>query len=469
MDFDTARRASLLKSAEGDTLAQWLEERCRASEAEISPVPLNELRQWGFHCADGNLVFRHESGRFFSVVGRRIETNFGSRKQWDQAAVLQPEHGLLGMAARINDGVLELLVQAKMEPGCINKVQASPTIQATQSNYSRVHRGKLPTYFEFFSNFSPHRTWLFRSLQVEQTTRFLGKKNFNAFRLVNDAPLESEEFRWCTLRNLKELYLIDNGINMNARSILACLPPLSPSGEVPTAKDIFPNSPPAGELLARLYASLRGNVAANLKHIGETMVWLNEMRARYWIKSLPQSLDALDGWTVEDNEIKSDFFSIMGVRVKANREVAEWDQPLMAQPENGLSVLVGKAIEGVPHFLFQAKCDAGGDPPVHLAPTVSCSVPALRQRIGEAPPFLDYVQSLPPEAFIFNTALSEEGGRFQKCVNHYKILWMEDSNENFREKDVPENYRWIPYETVFELIRHGCLNIESRSLFGFLV
>jgi oxidase EvaA len=39
-----------------------------------------------------------------------------------------------------------------MEPGNINKVQLSPTVQATESNYTRVHGGKAIKYLNFFKN-----------------------------------------------------------------------------------------------------------------------------------------------------------------------------------------------------------------------------------------------------------------------------------------------------------------------------
>ena len=131
----------------------------------------------------------------------------------------------------------------------------------------------------------------------------------------------------------------------------------------------------------------------------------------------------------------------------------------------GFRCLRARSINDEPHFLFQAKCDCGGDPAVHLAPTVSCSIPSRRRGTAEAPPFLDKVMNIPQDDFAFHAVLSEEGGRFERCCNDYRILWDED----FPERDIPENFRWIPYRAVFELVRHGYLNIEARSLFGFLV
>ena len=43
-------------------------------------------------------------------------------------------------------------MQAKIEPGNVNKIQISPTIQATKSNFMQTHGGKAPAYLEYFSD-----------------------------------------------------------------------------------------------------------------------------------------------------------------------------------------------------------------------------------------------------------------------------------------------------------------------------
>lgn len=465
-EWQEARILSLTKGDGAASLVNWLDARRSESTSLVENVPLKSLRRWNLDYVDAQLVLGHDTGRFFSVEGRRVQTNFGFKSQWEQAIILQPERGLLGFIARIRRGVLEFLVQAKMEPGCINSIQASPTIQATRSNYSRIHQGKIPAYYEYFSDMGKGGQWIIRSAQVEQTTRFFAKKNFNALRIISDSSEvpTKEDFRWCTLQDLKGLYLYENQINMNARSILACIPPLVPKMQIPAEK-LMPENQKIGEFLSALYASIAYDEAKQHKDIYDIMIWLEEMQDRYRVDISQVSLDKLENWSLDDSALQSDYFSVVGVHVVANREITEWDQPLIAQKENGISVLIGRTIDGVPHFLFQAKCDVGGDPPVHLAPTVSCSIPSQRQGTDEAPPFLDYVMKLEAGDFIFNVTLSEEGGRFQNCENDYKILW----DENFSGMDIPDNYKWIAFESIFELVRHGCLNIEARSLMGFMV
>ena len=50
---------------------------------------------------------------------------------------MQNEIGILGIIKNIKTN--KYLLQAKVEPGKINKIQISPTVQATRSNYSRIN------------------------------------------------------------------------------------------------------------------------------------------------------------------------------------------------------------------------------------------------------------------------------------------------------------------------------------------
>ena len=57
------------------------------------------------------------------------------------------EIGILGI---IKISKIINILQAKVEPGNINKIQISPTVQATRSNYSRVHGGKTIPFLNYF-------------------------------------------------------------------------------------------------------------------------------------------------------------------------------------------------------------------------------------------------------------------------------------------------------------------------------
>ena len=91
---------------------------------------------------------------FFTVKG------FQRKREKDvileQPVILQNEIGYLGIICKEIDGVLNFLMQAKIEPGNINKIQLSPTIQATKSNFTQKHGGRKPNYLEYFLNAVDH-------------------------------------------------------------------------------------------------------------------------------------------------------------------------------------------------------------------------------------------------------------------------------------------------------------------------
>ena len=127
---------------------RWLHERRRAQRCHVERIPFADLRGWRFEPDSGDLI--HDSGHFFRVQGVRAQCDFPAALRFEQPIVNQPEIGVLGILAKRFDGVLHFLLQAKMEPGNIDLVQLSPTVQATRSNYTRVHGGKRPRYLDFF-------------------------------------------------------------------------------------------------------------------------------------------------------------------------------------------------------------------------------------------------------------------------------------------------------------------------------
>ena len=122
--------------------------RKREIPVRIQKIQFSELDKWSFELETGNL--KHESGKFFSIIGLDVQTNWGPIDHWTQPIIKQPEIGFLGIITKKIDGKLYCLMQAKIEPGNLNYVQLSPTLQATKSNYTQVHKGKKSLYLEYF-------------------------------------------------------------------------------------------------------------------------------------------------------------------------------------------------------------------------------------------------------------------------------------------------------------------------------
>ena len=364
----------------------WLESVRARLEFRVRRIPFGKLRHWSFDPATGNLV--HETGRFFSIEGIAVETNQGAIPSWSQPIINQPETGLLGFIVKEFEGVLHFLTQAKVEPGNINTIQLGPTIQATHSNYTRVHRGEEPPYLEYFVE--PERAEArVDLLQAEQGARFLRKQNRNLIIEVSEDVLVHEDYCWLTLGQLHRLLQRDNCVNMDARSVIACVPLAAP--EPTTAAPVVG----LDGFRARLLGSTRGS-GAPLHPLSAIVDWFTERKrdASLSVSTIP--LAEVEQWDRTDTTIHHRdhrFFEVMAVAVEANsREVASWTQPMVRPQQTGIVALLCRTLGGVLHFLVQAKLEPGNFDVLELAPTVQCITGSYSGVPEEhRPPFLDVV------------------------------------------------------------------------------
>ncbi|MFE7777911.1 NDP-hexose 2,3-dehydratase family protein [Streptomyces sp. NPDC057445] len=453
---DTARR--LLASARVpdspampvDRVPGWLAEQARRGQFQVTPVPFAQLRGWAFDEVSGDL--RHESGRFFAVEGLHVHADALPSRGWKQPIIVQPEVGLLGIVAREIDGVLHFLMQAKMEPGNINMLQLSPTVQATRSNFTGVHKGRGIPFLDLFLERGRARV-LVDVLQSEQADWFLAKRNRNMIVEIDEDIETGEDFRWLTFGQLLRLLLLDNVVNMDTRSILACLPTAGAGC-----------ADPADPVLR----SFHDPDAPALNSAAEIHSWLTGIRALSELnqRRVPLKEVAEDGWLFGDKEIGHDSgrrFKVIGADISAsNREVAAWAQPLIQPQVPGLMALIVKRINGALHALVQARVDVGHLNVAELAPTVHCR-PADHTGPGTEPypPFLADVLAAPGDRLRYDAVQSEEGGRFYHAENRYTIVEVPDA---FCE-DVPEDYAWLTFAQLTELLAHSnYLNVELRTL-----
>lgn len=205
-----------------DFIDSWIAARIHDSRLRSELIPISRIKKWQ-RDQNGNIV--HDSGRFFSIIGIKVRHRMRDVEiEWDQPIIDQPEIGVLGIIAKKINGILHFCLQAKEEPGNINSVQLAPTVQATFSNYSQAHGGKVPLFVDFFLD--PHRERiLFARLQTEDGGRFFYKSNRNMIILAQEPELKElpDDFIWLTLRQIGNLIKRDNLINSCTRSVLSCL------------------------------------------------------------------------------------------------------------------------------------------------------------------------------------------------------------------------------------------------------
>ncbi|MBX7552231.1 NDP-hexose 2,3-dehydratase family protein [Streptomyces sp. NPDC004232] len=419
-------------------LAAWLEDRRHTQPQRVERVPFAELDGWRFERDTGDL--RHASGRFFAVHGLRVRSDFGPVPAWDQPIIDQPEIGILGIAVRDFGGVPHLLMQAKSEPGNVNGMQLSPTVQATKSNYLRVHGGSAVAYLDCFRSPEPGAV-VADVLQSEQGSWFLRKRNRNMIVRVGPQVEAGEDFAWLTLRQVNMLLQQDNVVNMDARTVLSCLPD---------------------------WRADAAAVTGSLHSDTEVRSWITRRRAEHEVSVTPIGLARTEGWrrgphTV--SHVDGRHFSVVAVDVvSGRREVAAWSQPLVEPHGTGIAALFVRRIEGVPHVLLRARAEAGFLSVVELGPTVQCTLENYSHLPRKSwPPYLDELLDRRDKA-VYDVLLSEEGGRFLNAQSHYVIVEVEDETPLESEE-----FRWVSLRQVDELLRHSHnVNVQARTLIAAL-
>ncbi|GAA5080069.1 oxidase EvaA [Thermocatellispora tengchongensis] len=440
--------------AEVDAFRAWFAERARTSAALVRRVPLDSLTGW----QNGADVIRHASGRFFTIEGLDIHVRDRPVPHWRQPIINQPEIGILGILVKEFDGVMHCLMQAKVEPGNSNGLQLSPTVQATRSNYTRVHGGRQVPYLDYFRDLSGSRV-IADVRQSEQGSAFYQKRNRNMIVETTDDVEVLDGFRWMTLGQMHRVLALDDLVNMDARTVMSCLP--------------FATSDPAGReegdgFRAALLRSCDGTSPA-LHRLGEILSWVTDARTRIDVSTSLIPLREVSGWRRTEERISHEtglFFSVIGVDVEATgREVAHWTQPMIEPHGTGLVAFLCRRIDGVLHVLVQAQVEAGYVDVIELAPTVQCTPDNYSCLPADArPPFLDEVLLARPEQIRFTAVLSEEGGRFFHARNRYTIIEVEPDADLAHP-----NYRWVTMAQLADLLRHShYLNVQARSLVACL-
>jgi oxidase EvaA len=439
---------------------EWVQERNREVRVDISRIPFAQLRNWFIDEAVTKL--QHSSGSFFSIEGINVQTNAGPVSEWDQPIINQPEIGYLGIITKEFNGTLYFLLQAKIEPGNVNNVQLSPTLQATKSNYTKVHQGKTPNYLEYFTERGRCEI-LLDQLQSEQGARFWKKRNRNIIiKTTEDIPV-LEDYCWLTLGQVKELMKMDNVVNMDTRTVISGISYGNHSDETVQFYDLINRGEKA--MGPRFLASELN--AGRALHTQDAIIhWFTNLKARYDLLIKPLPLHSVRDWVVEPDCIRHKdhkFFRVIGVHVEiANREVTSWDQPLIEPVQEGICAFVAKEINGILHFLVQAKVESGNFDILEMAPTVQCITGSYRNETSlQNLPYLGYVLDAKPEMIVFDTLQSEEGGRFYREQNRNMILL---AGDDFPE-ETPENYTWMTLNQLKTFIKfNNYLNIQARSL-----
>ncbi len=430
-------------TADAAAIRAWLQTAQEASALKVTPIRFADCAEWQHR--SGRLV--HATGRFFEVKAIQADGLDGARYGPVMPMIDQPEIGWLGCMVRPGgSGGVEWLVQAKTEPGNMNGTQLAPALQATRSNYLRIHGGRRTM---FLNRFRAGATFLSDAPYSEQGTQFLWKFNRNSVLAVarGGTPdlVNLPNWTWCPGPVLRDLLAENYRVNTDARSVIATAPwaLLSDGGplfQAPVLARSYQRRPLALDVLKRLLA----------------LVW--HTRVPWW-NFVP--FEEMEGWQMTETALCNPeghaTVACFAVEVQG-REVDCWCQPFLLQSAPA------------DHALLMRISDTGAEVFLRVYQEVGF---ATRREFG---PSLHGAFNTPGELArmvaasgvreLTSLVQSDEGGRFMNANIWYRILFVPHSPQRVQYSFG----RWVGLSTLEKLAgTPGCCSNELRSLVSLLL
>ena len=408
---------------------------------DIKKISLADCVGW-FLSDEGTI--RNEMGSFFKVAGVRAQCDDGTSVE--QPILLQNEVGYLGILCKKFNGVLHFLMQAKIEPGNVNCVQISPTIQATKSNFTQVHKGAAPAYLDWFK-YANTDDVVVDLLQSEQGSRFLEKRNRNIMVYTEQDVEVLPSHCWMTLGQIAHYMQEDNMINMDARTVLSCIPyHLLDEGN----EELLP--------------AVVGNGLPNWDAYNKALTLINN--EKMFSGATREIIDVRDlsNWTLSDCDIhcNEDYpYKVVYCDIDIEgREVRHWCQPLFEAQGVATFGLLGRKGEQGLEFLIRLAPEIGAFDHVELGPTVQREAHDCNAESALDQFFMELVEK--GEAYL-DVLQSEEGGRFYHEENRNIIVITQDEPAS-----IPEGYVWCDFMTLAQLTHERYVNIQLRNLLSLI-
>jgi dTDP-4-dehydro-6-deoxy-alpha-D-glucopyranose 2,3-dehydratase len=213
------------------------------------------------------------------------------------------------------------------------------------------------------------------------------------------------------------------------------------------------------ERLARSAAATEGVGIAT----SEVPAWLAACRRASLARVRRIPFGELDGWsfaagTGDLRHRSGRFFSIEGLHVV--RPDAEWQQPIIMQPEIGILGILAKEFDGRLHFLMQAKMEPGNPNLVQLSPTVQATLSNYTKAHGGADvKYLEYFLHPGRGRVLTDVLQSEHGAWFFRKRNRNMIVEVDG--------DVPadDNFRWFTLGQLGAMLHQdNVVNMDARTV-----
>jgi oxidase EvaA len=183
-------------------------------------------------------------------------------------------------------------------------------------------------------------------------------------------------------------------------------------------------------------------------------------------------INELDKWKVDNQSgniqhESGGFFEVIGVKVKNtfDREVGPkgWTQPIIAKNPGGILGLLMKKVNGVPHYLVQAKAEPGNIGKLQISPTLQATTSnLLKEHGGSKPLFAKYFDEPTKDKVVYAKWQSEDGGRFHLKSNYNMIVRLDDDEEI----DIPDSFIWVTLYQIKQMLKYE--NLVSPHIRGIV-
>tara|TARA_Y100000748_G_C15479908_1_gene482326 strand:+ start:290 stop:1039 length:750 start_codon:yes stop_codon:yes gene_type:complete len=212
-----------------------------------------------------------------------------------------------------------------------------------------------------------------------------------------------------------------------------------------------------------------------INELDDVIEWFKEKRKEsdMIVEEIP--INDLDKWNTDNNSgnithESGGFFEVIGVKVSNtfDREVGKkgWTQPMIAKNPGGILGILMKRIDGVPHYLLQAKAEPGNIGKLQLSPTLQATTSnLLKAHGGMKPLFAEYFDEPKNAKIIYAKWQSEDGGRFHLKSNYNMIVEV-DENEVL---DMPDSFIWVTLYQIKQLLKiENFVGPHIRGIISYL-
>jgi oxidase EvaA len=190
----------------------------------------------------------------------------------------------------------------------------------------------------------------------------------------------------------------------------------------------------------------------------KTIKWYDKIRKLNRAKVTNIHLEKMKNWTYNKKKgvlyhNSGEFFHIEGKRItNSDREVKSWDQPFIKQVgyNGGIIGLVRSNINGIPHYLIDAKYEPGNYNQIQISPSLQATYSNLnRVHLGQKPKVVKKYFSKNFKT-IRKFWVTEDGGRLYLKRN---LHWIIQYNG---KKNIPgKTYRWMTLWELDKFIKMG--------------